>query len=207
VVTLLDGVRAPAPSAPPGAVRRELGIPEGAFVVGSVGRLARQKRYDRLLRTVASLPGEVHCLIAGEGDERGPLTALAAELGIAGRVHLAGFRADVGDVLAALDVFVLSSDREGFANAMLEAMAAGLPVVSTDVSGAREALEPGPGEPAVGIVVPRDEAALAAAIGRLAADPAGRRAMGAAAHVRAERHFGEERFLDDWERLLTRRDG
>jgi glycosyltransferase involved in cell wall biosynthesis len=222
VVTILDGVRAPARTREPGAVRRELGIPADAFVIGCVARLARQKRFDRLLRALTAGNGEqgitagnreqgignsqqlrsIHCIIAGEGEELEPTRALAAELGIADRVHFPGFRADVGDVLDALDLFVVSSDREGLANAMLEAMAFGLPVVSTDVSGAREALDPAEGEPRAGLVTAFDEDALAEAIHAMMADADARRAMGDAARARAERRFGVERFLDDWERLL-----
>jgi glycosyltransferase involved in cell wall biosynthesis len=207
VVILQDGVRAPVRRAEPGSVRRELGIPADAVVVGSVARLASQKRFDRLLRALAAIPQPVHCVIAGEGRQRERLEALARELEMADRLHLLGFRDDVGDVLDALDLFVVSSDREGLANAMLEAMAFGLPVVSTDVSGAREALEPDAGEPRPGIVVPVEEDALRDALAGLVRDGDARRAMGAAARERAERRFGWERFLDDWERLLAERGG
>lgn len=200
VVTILDGVRAPVRTREPGALRRELGIPPDAPVVGSVARLAGQKRFDRLLRALAMLPYPVHCILAGDGPSLEIIRSVAAELGMADRVHLTGFRSDVGDVLDAFDVFAVSSDREGLANAMLEAMAFGLPVVSTDVSGAREALE---GEPSPGIVTGFDEAELAEAIGGVLRDPEARRRMGEAARERAERRFGEERFLDEWERLLT----
>jgi glycosyltransferase involved in cell wall biosynthesis len=213
VVTLLDGVRAPARSKEPGAVRAELGIPADAFVIGCVARLAKQKRFDRMMRAVRTAGNReqgignsqqllIHCVIAGEGEALESTRALAAELGIADRVHFTGFRADVGDVLDALDLFVVSSDREGLANAMLEAMAFGLPVVSTDVSGAREALDPADGEPRAGIVTGMDEGELADAIVRMMRDADARRAMGDAARARALRRFGEERFLDDWERLL-----
>jgi glycosyltransferase involved in cell wall biosynthesis len=211
VVTLLDGVRAPARTREPGAVRRELGIPADAFVIGCVARLAKQKRFDRMMRAIETIGNreqgignsqQLHCVIAGEGETLDATRALAAELGLADRVHFIGFRADVGDVLDALDLFVVSSDREGLANAMLEAMAFGLPVVSTDVSGAREALDPIDGEPRAGIVTGMDEGELADAIGAMMRDADARRAMGDAARARALRRFGEERFLDDWERLL-----
>jgi glycosyltransferase involved in cell wall biosynthesis len=211
VVTILDGVRAPVRTREPGAVRGELGIPADAFVIGCVARLAKQKRFDRLLRALTAGNREqgignsqqpIHCIIAGEGEELEPTRALAAELGIIDRVHFPGFRSDVGDVLGAMDLFVVSSDREGLANAMLEAMAFGLPTVSTDVSGAREALDATAGEPRAGIVTGFDEAELAEAIGTMMRDGDARRAMGDAARERAERRFGVERFLDDWERLL-----
>ncbi|MEO5510375.1 MAG: glycosyltransferase, partial [Longimicrobiales bacterium] len=112
VVTIIDGVNAPVVSAPPGAVRRELGIPADAFVIGSVARLAKQKRFDRLLRAMTLIPEPIHCVIAGAGTQLEAIRTLAQELGIADRVHLLGFRTDVGDVLRALDLFVISSETE-----------------------------------------------------------------------------------------------
>ena len=200
LVTILDGVRAPMQIKAEGAVRAELGIPADAVVIGTIARLAQQKRLDRLLRAVALMATPVHCVIAGEGSHLEPTRRLSAELGVADRVHLPGFRSDIGDVLAALDTFVISSDREGMANAMLEAMTAGIPVVSTDVSGAREAI--GNGEMPAGVVVPFDDGALANAIDELARDAAKRTAMGVAARTRAAEHFGAARFLDEWETML-----
>ena len=187
VITLHDGVRTPERTREPGAVRRELGIPAAAPVVGAVARLARQKRLDRLVRALADLPQDVHCVITGEGEERAPLASLAAGLGVAGRLHLPGFRRDVGDVLGALDLFVVSSDREGMANAMLEAMAFGVPIVSTRVSGADEALEADEDGSAPGEIVGFSVDDLAAALSRLLADADARRAMGEAGrrHVAA----------------------
>lgn len=203
VVTLHSGVRTPERRAEPGAVRRELGIGDDAVVIGAVARLARQKRFDRLIRALATLPDEVHCVLAGDGEERGALARLAVELGVAKRVHLLGFRREVGDVMDALDVFVVSSEREGLSNAMLEAMAAGVPVVSTAVSGAREALESESGVPA-GVVVGFDEGALSAALRRLIDDATLRRDMGLAARERAQSEFSWDTSLDRWERFLFR---
>jgi glycosyltransferase involved in cell wall biosynthesis len=205
VITLLDGVRTPQRDREPGAVRRELGIPADAPVVGAVARLARQKRLDRLVRALAVLPADVHCIVTGEGEEREPLQALATELGVADRLHLPGFRRDVGDVLDALDVFVVCSDREGMANAMLEAMAFGIPIVSTLVSGAKEALEPGPDGIAPGEIIESSVDALASALRRLIGDADARRAMGEAGRRRVAERFSYERWLDRWEALLSGR--
>lgn len=203
VITILDGVQTPARVSAPGAMRQELGIPADAFVIGSVARLARQKRFDRMLRVIVRIPQRIHCIIAGEGEEMESIRAVAVTLGISDRVHLTGFRDDIGDVLGAMNLFVVSSDREGLANAMLEAMALGLPVVSTDVSGAREALDSTAANPRAGIVTGFDEAELAEAIATFIHDPDALHAMGAAAQARAEQDFGFERFLDEWERLLV----
>jgi glycosyltransferase involved in cell wall biosynthesis len=206
VVAIRDGVRAPGRSAPPGAVRAELGIPAAAPVIGAVARLARQKRFDRLVRVLAALPSDVHCLLAGEGEARDRILALAAELGVTGRLHLPGFRRDVGDVLAALDVFVVCSDREGMANAMLEAMAVGIPVVSTPVSGAAEALEPLADGTAPGVVAGFEADALAAAIRPLLGDAALRREMGDAGRRRVDERFSFDGFVERWEAVLAGRE-
>lgn len=160
LVTIHTGI--PAGCAAPGeagrALREALGIPATAPVVGSVGRLASQKRYDRIVRALPSLAG-AHALILGEGAERGALEAMAAGLGVASRLHLPGHADDPTAGLEAMDVFVLCSDREGMSNAMLEALAAGVPVVSTDVSGAREALAP-PDSPAPAGAAPGEDGAM-----------------------------------------------
>jgi len=183
-------------------LRRALDIPADAFVAGTVARLAEQKRLDRLLGAAAALTPDIHVLVAGDGPERDALDALARELGLADRVHLPGHREDVASVLAALDVFVVSSDREGLSNAMLEALWAGVPVVSTPVSGARDALEPLADGRRPGRVVTFEAGAIADAVAELRADPGLQAEMGAAARERARERFGEERMLDAWETLL-----
>ena len=203
VTAIPNGVQVPARRAEPGAVRRELGLPEGARVVGAVARLATQKRLDRLITAVASLSPDVHCVIAGDGKLRGELKALTRALEIEDRVHFLGHREDVGDVLDALDVFVLCSDKEGIANAMLEAMAAGVPVVCTPVSGAAHALETPEGETAPGVVVDFDAGSLAEALSRLLADPDRLRAMGAAGARRARERFDFDEMLDRYEAVFA----
>ncbi len=187
----------------PGAVRMSLGIPPDGRCVGSVARLVAQKRLDRLLDAVTRLPADVHCILAGEGPLRGALERQAADVGIAGRVHFLGHRADVSDVLSALDVFVMTSDREGMSNAMLEALAAEVPVVSTPVSGTDEALRPGRDGITPGVVVGFDVDAVADGIRALLDDGCRRHAMSAAAGMRARGEFGFPRVLDAWERVLA----
>ena len=201
VLTIYHAPSVAPPTRDRSEVRRELGIPAGARVVGAVARLARQKRFDRLLRALSALPPDVHCVLAGEGGERAALQALAAELGVDHRVHLPGFRRDVANLLRALDVYVVCSEREGMANAMLEAMACGIPVVSTAVSGADEALRPFADGSRPGRVVAADDA-LAPALERILADPADRQAMGEAGRRRIAESFGREEMLDRWEAVL-----
>ena len=191
----------PPPPGTPGQVRRECGIPPGARVAGAVARLASQKRLERLVEAVALAPG-LDCILAGDGPERPALAALARDRGVAERVHFLGQRDDVPDVLAALDVFVICSDREGMSNAMLEALAAGVPVVSTPVSGAQEALEPFPDGSGPGLISPPEPPALRAAIDRVLGDPDRYRLMAAAARRRMRERFAPDTVLAQWLQLL-----
>jgi glycosyltransferase involved in cell wall biosynthesis len=202
VFVIHNGVVAPVRRQAPGALRAELGIAPGAPVVGAVARLAPQKRIDRLLRAVAALPADVHCVLAGDGEARGSLAALAGELGITGRVHFLGHRDHTGDVLGALDLFVVSSDREGLSSAMLEALAAGVPVVSTPVSGADDALEPFADGIAPGVIVGPSGDDLASVLRQLLADAGLRGRMAEAGRRRAAERFGFEGMLDRWEAVL-----
>lgn len=197
-----NGVVVPERRSSPGELRRELGIQVDVPVVGTVARLVSQKRIDRLLRAFAQLPNNYHCVIAGDGDERESLTRLSASLGLSGRVHFLGHRENKGDVLDALDLFVLTSDREGLSNAMLEAMAFGLPIVSTPVSGAGEALLPDLEGRAPGLISTFDETSVAASIASLLGEPELRRRMGEAARTIAATRFSLDRTLDQWEDVL-----
>jgi glycosyltransferase involved in cell wall biosynthesis len=192
----------PRPRGSPERIRQELGLDPGVRVLGAVARLASQKRLERLLEATALLPG-VHCVLAGDGPRRAELQARTAALGIADRVHFLGHREDVADVLALLEVFVICSDREGLSNAMLEALAAGVPVVSTAVSGAEDALEPLAGGVAPGIVTTPEPSAIAAAIARILDDDALRCAMAAAGPRRIAERFAGEGVLDAWEGVLA----
>ena len=149
------------------AVMAELGWDPGDPLVLSVGRLVAAKDYPLLMESVALLRREfpaVRCLIAGEGDRRAEIEAAIARLGLESAVRLAGARRDVPDLLAAADVFVLSSVREGLPVSLLEAMAAGTPIAATAAGGIPEAVRDG--ESAI-LVAPGDARALAGAVGRL----------------------------------------
>jgi glycosyltransferase involved in cell wall biosynthesis len=127
------------------SARDKLGLPAGAFIVGTAGRLARQKRHDLLIRAAGRILNRVpnlHVAILGEGDLLAETEQLGSDL-LKGRLHLLGHRADVPSLLPAFDVFALPSDYEGLSFAMLEAMALGLPIIATDVQGSGEALHKG----------------------------------------------------------------
>jgi glycosyltransferase involved in cell wall biosynthesis len=126
------------------AIRRELGIPDGAFAAGTVGRLWPEKGHAYLIRSLAPVLGDrFHLVITGEGPERERLTAQIAALPSPSSVHLTGNRRDVPRLLAALDVFALTSNSEGLPLVIPEAMAAGLPVVATRVGGIPQVVEEG----------------------------------------------------------------
>jgi len=172
------------PPTPGRDVRAELGIASTAPVVGSVGALRVEKRFDVLLRAAAVLvtrcPG-LRVVVVGEGPERPRLEALAAELGLGDILLLLGARDDVPDILAALDVAVCASDFEGSPLSVMEYMEAGLPVVATAVGGLPQMIHEG----VHGVLVPRrDPAALADAVEELLADPERRRELGAAGRAR-----------------------
>ncbi|HVO09967.1 MAG TPA: glycosyltransferase [Vicinamibacteria bacterium] len=182
------------------AVRDGLGIPRDALVVGTIGRLNAQKGHRFLLEATALLvprQPRLRVLIAGDGDLMGELRQQAGGLGIADRVLFAGHRADVPDLLGALDVFCISSVYEGTPLALFEAMAAGKTVVSTAVDGCREVLEDG----VTGLLVPpQNEAALAAGLERVLADEGLRRALGAAA-LAASRRYDVQACVDAMQAL------
>jgi glycosyltransferase involved in cell wall biosynthesis len=169
-------------------VRRALGLPDEALVVGTIGRLNAQKGHRFLLEAAALLlprQPKARVLVAGDGDLMGELRGQATALGIADRVVFAGHRTDVPDLLGALDVFCISSLYEGTPLALFEAMAAGKPVVSTSVDGCREVLEDG----VTGVLVPpADAAALADGLERVLADEALRAALGRQALAASRRY-------------------
>lgn len=200
VALIHNGVIPSSRAVEQGSLRKQLDIPAGAFVAGTVARLARQKRIDRLIDAIAQTDSSVYCIIAGDGEVREELEALTARLGLSGRIRFLGHRDDVPHVLASLDVFVVASDREGLSNSMLEAMSSGVPIVTTPVSGATDAV--GEGQRA-GIVTGFDPASIAAALELLRSDPARRNAMGAAGRVRAETIFSFDAMLDKWEDFLA----
>lgn len=180
---------------------RDFGMTEGGIAIAAVGQLIPRKGHRYLLEAMARLEGRVpraHVVVFGQGSLHGELQAQAAALGLGSRITFAGFRPDLGDVLGAFDLLVHPALREGLGVAMLEAAAAGVPVVAFDAAGAREAVRHGE----TGLLVPpRDAAALADAIARLAGDENLRNRLGAAGRERMRREFSIQSMVDAHLRL------
>ncbi len=174
------------------AMRKELGISDGAFVVGSVGRLFPEKGYDMLMRALAPQLGPHFIIVlAGEGPHRSVIEAAIPEK-VKPFVKLVGLRRDVPNLLAGLDLFVLSSLSEGLPLVVPEAMAVGLPIVATAVGGLPEVV---PKE--VGYLVPsQDEAAFREAVLKVYETREGRLIMGAHARSLALEQYSIGRMTD-----------
>jgi len=202
-----------APTVAREAWRRREGFRASDLLFVTVARLDPRKNQALAIRAFAAARdglGPAHLLLAGEGraEVRAGLEALAARLGIGDRVRLLGRRTDVPDLLGAADAFVLPSEFEGNPLTVMEAMAAGLPVVATAVGGVPELVQDG----ASGLLVPPgDEAALGSALRALATDPDRRAAMGRTGQRHARERFRVETMAEAYgrlyESLVARADG
>jgi glycosyltransferase involved in cell wall biosynthesis len=196
------------PAAGRDEIRRSLGVPADVPVAGIIGRLTEQKGHGYLLDALAHTRAleAVHLLVAGDGELRESLRGRAAALGLSPRVHFLGVRRDVGDLLHAIDVFVLPSLWEGLPLALVLAMGAGVAVVSTRVGGVPEVVEDG----RTGLLVPPgDAAALGRAIARLIGDPPLSRRLADAARTEVVPKFGVDGYVAAvvglYDRLLRER--
>ena len=190
--------RTTAPADARSALRAELAIPDDAFVVGWLGRMTEIKRVEDLLRGFASVSEDAHLLLAGDGPLRHDLEALGRDLGLGQRAHFVGFRDDVGSVYAASDVIALTSMNEGTPVTMIEALAAGRPVVSTDVGGVSDVVESGRSGL---LVAPGDVDALSAALSRLENAPEERARMGEAGRESVRDRYSVPRLVRDVDAL------
>lgn len=181
------------------AARRTLGADPDDVLVISVGRCVAQKRQERVVDAAIRLARthpRLRWAIVGDGPSRAALRARVDDAHLGDRVRLPGWRDDVADLLLASDLYVCTSDWEGMPLAVIEAMAARLAVISTDVEGIATLLDDG-----AGIRVPvGDAGALDATIGQLADDEPARLALGARARARVAREFSEAGMVD---RLLA----
>lgn len=185
------------------AARRALGLDDDAFVLGIVARLEKVKAHEMLFDAVAKLaPGNprIRLVCIGGGSREAELRTLVDELGIGAHVVFAGMRRDVPELLPGLDVACLSSIYECAPLTLIEAMAAGVPVVTTDVGAVRDMVADG----VEGYVVsPGDADAFADRVALLAGDPDLHARLGAQARDRAEREFRIETTAAAFDRLLT----
>lgn len=176
------------------AAKALLGYAADDFLIGCVGRLEEQKAHINVIRALglvleqlpAAMRPRLRLLIVGEGRLRGALERAISDAGLEANARLAGSRSDIAEVLRSLDLYVMPSLWEGLSLAMLEAMAAALPVIISDVGGAAEVL----GDDEFGIrVPPGDVAALAGAMTALIANEGERRRLGNLAQARVREHY------------------
>ena len=177
------------------AKRASLGLPPQAQVIGIVARLNQVKNHPMLLRAfkrVMAQQSDAYLLMVGDGPEEAKLKALAESLQITDRAWFLGARSDVAELLQILDVYALSSFSEGTSVSILEAMASGLPVVTTRVGGNPEVVR----EPDTAFLVDSDnDEQMAAKLLELLRDPALREKMGRAGKARAYAEFSQEKMV------------
>lgn len=177
-------------------LRAELKLPADAQLLGMACRLVEQKGIPYALEALRRIRDDfprAHLAIAGDGEKAGELRRLASMLGIADRVHWLGWRADAAQLMAAYDVFLLPSLREGFGLVLLEAMSRRVPIIASHVGAIPEVVIDGE----TGILVqPRGVDELAGAMARLLEDRALRKYMGLLGAARLEEQFSVERMVD-----------
>jgi glycosyltransferase involved in cell wall biosynthesis len=176
------------------AIRMALGIPVQAQLAGTIARLTEQKGHRFLFDAMATSPGlaAVHVLVIGGGELGEELERRAAAAGLAGRVHFAGPRRDLGNLLNAMDVFVLPSLWEGLPLSLVLAMGAGLPAIATAVAGIPEVIDDG----RTGLLVPpADPVSLGSALTRVFHDAELRARLGRDARASVLPRFGVDQYV------------
>jgi glycosyltransferase involved in cell wall biosynthesis len=183
------------------AARQTLGMPDTTVVVTTVGRLTAIKEQALFVEMAGRLVArgkDVTCLIVGDGELRADLEARAQKLDLRERLRFLGWRGDLDTIYGATDVFVLTSRNEGTPVALIEAMAAGLPAVSTDVGGVRDVIT----DNGLGVLVPfGDVERLSGAVASFCDAPGRRSEVGERARRSVTQRFGVERLVEDIGRL------
>lgn len=203
VITIYNGVNFDRFRTPcdPRVRRAELGIGDDVVLAGCLARVEPAKDHGTLLQAMALISNrlpKLHLALIGGGSEEDRLRHMARDLGIGERVHFVGFRTDAAEWLQSVDISVLSSVKEGLSNTVLESMAAGKPVVATDVGGNAEVIV----ENETGFLVPsRAPSELGAALARVAASPETIASFGRAGRRRVDALFSVESMVAHTERL------
>jgi glycosyltransferase involved in cell wall biosynthesis len=196
-VTVIPNAITPPALIDQAQAKQEIGVPDVPIAL-SLARMVEQKRHDVLLRAWKQVPGPALLLLAGDGELRPQHEELAQKLGISDRVRFLGVRSDVPRLLSACSLTALSSDWEGLPIAVLESMAAGKPVVSTDVDGVSEAIGDG-----AGLLVPRrDPKKFAAAVSALLYDEQARELASQAALRIVREHHAPDAMMSAYDALL-----
>ncbi|MCU1385899.1 MAG: hypothetical protein JWL71_4596 [Acidobacteria bacterium] len=188
---------------PRAAMRAALGVPADAPVAGVIARLTEQKGHRFLFEAMAATAAlsPLHLLVIGGGELQQDLVARAGALGISARVHFLGPRRDLGDLLGAIDLFVMPSLWEGLPLSLVLAMGAGVAAVATAVAGIPEVVDHG----RTGLLVPpADAAALGAAIARVVADPEFRHRIADAGRASVLPRFGIDKYVESITQLYDR---
>ena len=181
------------------ALRRTLGIPPTAPVIGTIGRLSEVKRQDVLLRAFAQVRSSIpdaHLVVVGDGPLMQALRSLASDLGLEQACHLVGYKADPESYLNLMDMFALTSRSEGMPLVVLEAWAAGVPVIASRVGGLRELVSEGEN----GLLVESgNEHELTTALKYLVLEPGLTRRMGEAGRRLVNSRFDESCMAAEYE--------
>ncbi len=183
-------------------LRRDLGIAPGARLIGTAFRFAELKRPDwwvAIAAQVAARHPDTQFILFGDGERLEETRALASALGLDGRIHFPGRVTNLNELIGALDLFMLTSRTEGLPNVLIEAQAAGVPVVSFDVGGARDTFADG----VTGCLVAEQSiAAMVGAVSDLLGSPEALKAAGEAAPLYVRQHFPVKRMIDDLAAVL-----
>jgi glycosyltransferase involved in cell wall biosynthesis len=203
ILTIPNGVAPPSrsPEIAPAEIRRRCGARDDDFIILSMTRLASDKGLEYLVEAAANLPcakRRYKVVVAGDGPLRPRLESMARDLGVTDRVIFLGYREDVSDLLAACDLVVLPSLREGLSMALLDAMAAGKPIVATSIGSLMELASQAE---MARVVPPADPRALCEAILDLDRDPALMARLGTTARALFESGYTEDRMLDSYKQL------
>ena len=184
-----------------GGMRRSLGIPDRSRVVTVIARVVKVKRIDRFIEMARYLRGidDVWFVVAGDGDRRPELEASGAAQELGGRLVWAGFQRDIPSVCFASDVVVLTSDNEGTPVCLIEAQAASVPVVTTEVGGVRTVVRDGE----TGLITRLDPEELARGVRSLLTDADRRERMGASGRAHVTENFSVDRLVRDIDGLYA----